>query len=193
MGRRQLVNRRDFAFLAAAAPFGLRSALAGTLSALVTCDAEARLAVVDLDTYRVARSIATLPDPRSIELVGDRAVVCHTALGAVSIVDRRGVRHVLHGFVEPRYTAAHPDGRHAFVTDSGRSGVVAIDVLRGTELGRKYLRKEQRRVILPRQARLVPRITGKHIRTPAPAHAARGCWTSTVTWDRSASLASLCR
>ena len=28
------------------------------------------------------------------------------------------------GFVEPRYTAAHPDGVHAFVTDSGRSGVV---------------------------------------------------------------------
>ena len=133
------MNRRDFALLAAAAPFGLRSALAGTLSALVTCDAEARLAVVDLDTYRVARSIATLPDPRSIELVGDRAVVCHTALGAVSIVDRRGVRHVLHGFVEPRYTAAHPDGRHAFVTDSGRSGVVAIDVLRGSELGRVRL------------------------------------------------------
>jgi DNA-binding beta-propeller fold protein YncE len=133
------VNRRDFTLLAAAAPFGLRTAFAGRLSALVTCDAEARLAVVDLDTYRVMRSIATLPDPRSIELVGDRAVVCHTALGAVSIVDRRGVRHLLRGFVEPRYTAAHPNGRHAFVTDSGRSGVVAIDVLRGSELGRMRL------------------------------------------------------
>src|SRR5439155_18621081 len=75
----------------------------------------------------------------SIELVGDRAVVCHTAAGAVSIVDRRGVRHVLRGFAEPRYTAAHPDGRHAFVTDSGHSGVVAIDVLRGVQVGRMRL------------------------------------------------------
>lgn len=133
------MNRREFALLAAAAPFGLRAALTSAPSALVTCDAEARLAVVDLGSYRVARSIATLPDPRSIELVGDRAVVCHTALGAVSIVDKQGVRHVLRGFVEPRYTAAHPDARHAFVTDSGRSGVVAIDVLRGVEVGRVRL------------------------------------------------------
>ena len=133
------MNRREFALLAAAAPFGLRAALAASPSALVTCDAEARLAVVDLGTYRVVRSIATLPDPRSIELVGDRAVLCHTAVGAVSILDRHGVRHVLRGFVEPRYTAAHPDGRHAFVTDSGRSGLVAIDVLRGVELGRVRL------------------------------------------------------
>ena len=133
------MNRREFAFLAAAAPFGLRSAMTSVPSALVTCDAEARLAVVDLGSYRVVRSIATLPDPRSIELVGDRAVVCHTAIGAVSIVDKHGVRNVLRGFVEPRYTAAHPDGRHAFVTDSGRSGVVAIDVLRGVEAGRMRL------------------------------------------------------
>ena len=133
------MNRREFVLLSAAAPFGLRAALSAAPSALVTCDAEARLAVVDLGSLRVVRSIATLPDPRSIELVGDRAVVCHTAMGAVSIVDRHGVRHVLRGFVEPRYTAAHPDGVHAFVTDSGRSGVVAIDVLRGRMLGRARL------------------------------------------------------
>ena len=46
---------------------------------------------------------------------------------------------MLRGFDEPRYTAAHPDGRHAFVTDSGRSGVVAIDVERGTVVGRVRL------------------------------------------------------
>ena len=129
------MNRREFSLLAAAAPFGLRAALAGAPSALVTCDAEERLAVVELGSYRVVRSIPTLADPRSIELVGERAVVCHTAVGAVSIVDRHAVRHVLRGFVEPRYTAAHPDGRHAFVTDSGRSGVVAVDVVRGVEVG----------------------------------------------------------
>jgi hypothetical protein len=133
------MNRREFALLAASAPFGLRAALSAAPSALVTCDTEARLAVVDLGSYRVVRSIDTLPDPRSVERIGDRAVICHTAMGAVSIVDRSGVRHVLRGFVEPRYTAAHPDGRHAFVTDSGRSGVVAIDVLRGSEVGRARL------------------------------------------------------
>ena len=125
--------------LAGAAPFAWRAALAQAPLALVTCDAQARLAVVDLGSRRVVRSIATLPDPRSIELVGSRAVVCHSATGAVSIVDGKRVLHVLRGLAEPRYTAAHPDGVHAFVTDSGRSGVVAIDVLRGRVLGRVRL------------------------------------------------------
>jgi DNA-binding beta-propeller fold protein YncE len=133
------VNRREFVALAVAAPFAARSVLAAAADApwaLVTCDAESRLALVDLGSFSVVRSISTLPDPRSVELVGDRAVVCHTAVGAVSIVGLQGVEHVLRGFVEPRYTAAHPDGTHAFVTDSGRSGVVAIDVTRGRILGR---------------------------------------------------------
>jgi DNA-binding beta-propeller fold protein YncE len=133
------VDRRHFLALAAAAPFTWRAALARPLHALVTCDAEARLALVDLDTFRVTGSIETQPDPRAVELVGGRAVVCHTAVGAVSVVVGGRVRHVLRGFVEPRYVAAHPDGRHAFVTDSGRSGVVAVDVLRGIALGRVAL------------------------------------------------------
>jgi hypothetical protein len=140
--RRSRVRRREFIALVAAAPFAVRSLTAAAAAApwaLVTCDAEARLAVVDLGTFRVVRSIATLPDPRSVELVGSRAVVCHTAVGAISIVGPLGVEHVLRGFVEPRYTAAHPDGRHAFVTDSGHSGVVAVDVLQGRTLGRVNL------------------------------------------------------
>jgi hypothetical protein len=131
------VNRRQFLVAAAVAPYGLRTALASAGPvALVTCDTELRLAVVDLHTLRVVGSVATLPDPRSVEAVGDVAVVCHTAVGALSVVDRHGVRHVVRGVVEPRYTAAHPDGRHAFVTDSGRSGVVVLDVVRGVLLGR---------------------------------------------------------
>jgi hypothetical protein len=134
------VNRREFIALAAGVPFALRASY-GTpaLEALVTCDSQSRLAVVDVRALRVVRSLATLPDPRSIERVGDLAVLCHTAVGAVSIVGRDGVRHLLRGFVEPRYTAAHPDGRHAFVTDSGRSGVVAVDVVSGRVLARTPL------------------------------------------------------
>jgi DNA-binding beta-propeller fold protein YncE len=134
------VNRREFVALAAAAPLTLRQRLtAPRPTALVTCDAEARLAVVDLGSFEVLGHVPTPADPRAIELVGRRAVVCHTAVGVVSIVEDGRVRHVLRGFEEPRYTAAHPDGRHAFVTDSGRSGVVAIDVARGTVVGRVRL------------------------------------------------------
>jgi hypothetical protein len=150
------VNRREFVALAAAAPFAARSALAAAVNgpwALVTCDAESRLAVVDLGSFRVVHSIATLPDPRSVELVGDRAVVCHTAVGAVSIVGTEGVRHVLHGLAEPRYAVAHPDGVRAFVTDSGHSGVVAIDVARGRILGRVGLPGWARHIAIDAEGR----------------------------------------
>lgn len=134
------MNRREFVALAAGTPLTLRAVLAAPpLEALVTCDAESRLAVVDLRVFHTVASLPTLPDPRSIERVGKLAVLCHTAVGAVSIVDHDGVRQVLRGFVEPRYVAAHPDGRHAFVTDSGRSGVVAVDVRRGIAVARVRL------------------------------------------------------
>ena len=147
------MDRRHFLALAASAPFTWRTALARPLHALVTCDAEARLAVVDLDAFRVVGSIATHPDPRAVELVGNRAVVCHTAVGAVSVIAGGRVRHVLRGFVEPRYVAAHPDGRHAFVTDSGRSGVVAVDVVRGIVLGRVALPGWARHITIDRVGR----------------------------------------
>jgi hypothetical protein len=133
------VNRREFLTAAAAAPFALRAGASAGPLALVTCDAESRLAVVDLRALRISASIATLADPRSVERVGDVAVVCHTAEGALTIVDRTRVRHVVRGFVEPRYTAAHPDGVHAFVTDSGRSGVAIVDTRRGVVVERVRL------------------------------------------------------
>lgn len=136
------MNRRELIALLAAAPFGLRAAIAAAARApraLVTCDDEARLAVVDLGAFRVERHVDTLPDPRSVELVGTRAVVCHWNVGAVSVVDGEHVHHVLHGFDQPRYTAAHPDGVHAFVTDSGHASLVAVDVLRGRAVGRVKL------------------------------------------------------
>lgn len=148
------MNRRAFLRAAAAAPLALRSLPLPTGRtapvALVTCDGEARLAVVDLDRLRVVSSIPTLADPRSVERVGKLAVVCHTAVGALSIVDPHGVRRVLRGVQEPRYAAAHPDGRHAFVTDSGRSGIVAVDVVRGLVLGRVALPGWARHITISR-------------------------------------------
>ncbi len=113
------------------------------------CDGDARLAVVDARSGRLVGSIRCLPDPRSIERVGDgTALLCHTSSGAVSPVDCSplAVRRVIHGFHEPRYVAAHPDGRHAFVTDSGTSEVVSVDIVAGQRLGRVKLDEWARHV-----------------------------------------------
>jgi DNA-binding beta-propeller fold protein YncE len=66
------------------------------------------------------------------------AVVAHSELGAVTLVHAPtlGITRVLRGFGEPRYTAGHPDGRHAYVSDAKRGEVVALDVLRGRVLAR---------------------------------------------------------
>jgi hypothetical protein len=154
------VNRREFLLAAAGAPLVLAGApaalarrLGGNPLALVTADLEAHVAAVELDTGRIHRRIATLAGPRSIESVGDRfAVVAHTGGGAVTIVDGRSlrIRSVLHEFAEPRYTAAHPAGRYAFVTDSKRGEVVALDVLRGHVLHRLPLDGPARHVTIDR-------------------------------------------
>lgn len=131
------MNRREFVVAAAAlaiAPEALARRLGGgTPIALVTADLESRIVAVELPSGRRLRTITTLPGPRSIEQVGPTAVVAHTAYGAVTVVDgvTLEVRHVLRGFDEPRYTAGSPDGRYAFVTDSGAQAVVVVDVRRG--------------------------------------------------------------
>jgi DNA-binding beta-propeller fold protein YncE len=129
------VDRRSFLLAAAAAPFALRGGVA-----YVTADTESHVAVVDLRTGMVVHRIRTRPGPRSVERVGDVAVVAHTAVGAVSILDGFGVRHVLDTFEEPRYTAGARDGRHAFVTDSGRVELLTVDVVRGEIVGRVKLK-----------------------------------------------------
>jgi DNA-binding beta-propeller fold protein YncE len=140
------VNRRQFLVGALSLPVALRlgpQALAGgTPIALVTADTQARIALVELSTGRIVRSIQTLPGPRSVESsLGTIAVVAHTEYGAVSLIDGPTLRvsHVLRDFQEPRYTAAHPDGRHAFVTDSKSGQVVSLDLARGRSLGRASL------------------------------------------------------
>jgi hypothetical protein len=136
------MDRRAFIAGAASlvvAPRALARLGSGQELALVTADEEARLVALELHGGRVRRYVPTLPKPRSIEAVGPMAVVAHSEIGAVTIV--RGatlaVEHVLHGFGEPRYTAAHPDGRHAYVTDASRGEVVVLDVLRGRIVARE--------------------------------------------------------
>jgi len=132
------VNRREFLAAAAAAPSVLRSGPRAPL-ALVTADTESAVVVVDPFAGRVLRRIATRPDPRSIERVGETVVVAHTAVGEVTLLRGFAVRHVLRGFAEPRYTAASPGGRYAYVTDSGRADLAVVDVLHARVVVRLHL------------------------------------------------------
>lgn len=120
------------------APRALAQLGRGSEVALVTADLEARLVAVDLATGRIRRYVSTLPEPRSIEAVGDTAVVAHSEHGAITLVRSAtlGVVRVLQGFGEPRYTAGDPAGRLAYVTDAERGEVVVLDVIRGRVVGR---------------------------------------------------------
>ena len=155
------MDRRRFLIVAAGAPFATRAALAAAAGpvrvALVTADLESRLVAVELPSGRVRRSIATLEYPRSIETVGSFAVVAHSEIGAVSIVHGRTlhVTHAIRGFGEPRYTAAHPDGRHAYVTDAKRGELVALDVVRGRVLARTPVGRLARHISIDPTGRTV--------------------------------------
>ena len=46
------------------------------------------------------------------------------------------MRRVLRGFSQPRYSVFHPDGRHAYVTDSGTGELAVIDLERGRVIRR---------------------------------------------------------
>ena len=138
------MDRRAFIAGAAAlvvAPRALAGAGSGLEVALVTADLESRLVAVELSNGRIHRYVQTLSRPRSIEAVGPMAVVAHSEIGALTLVraSTLEVAHVLRGFGEPRYTAGHPDGRHAYVTDAKRGQVVALDVLRGRVLAREHV------------------------------------------------------
>lgn len=131
------MNRRAFLAGAASLAFAPRAfAAARSPVVLVTADEESRLVAVELATGHVLRHVGTLASPRSIEAVGETAVVAHTEQGAVSLVRGFKVARVLRGFDEPRYTAAHPNGRHAYVTDAERGEVVTLDVVRGKVVSR---------------------------------------------------------
>ncbi len=135
------MDRRSFLVSAAAlalAPDALARTLGGTPTGLVTADLESHVVAVDLSLMRVLKEIPTRAGPRSIQTVGNDAVVAHTAHGALSIVDGPSlrVRRVLGGFGAPRYTAAANDGVTAFVTDSERDELVIVDVREGRVVSR---------------------------------------------------------
>jgi molecular chaperone DnaK len=148
------VDRREFLAAAAAATFALRSGAQREV-ALVTADTEAAVVAVDPVAGRALSRISTRPDPRSIERVGEHAVVTHTAIGEVTVLRGLEIRRVLRGFGEPRYTAGAPDGRHAFVTDSGRADIAVLDILRGRVLARLHLGGWPRHVSIDQSGRLL--------------------------------------
>lgn len=151
------MDRRSFVLGAAAAPFALRSgsAWAGARPlALVTADLESHVVVFDPATGRVVRAIPTAATPRSIETIGRRlALVAHTDRGVLSVVDARRVQAVVEGFAQPRYTAAHPNERLAYVTDSKSGEVVVVDVLARRIVRRTVVGHLARHVSLAADAR----------------------------------------
>jgi hypothetical protein len=126
------MDRREFLLGAAALAVAPDARLGGGMPlALVTADLEAAIVAVDLDSGRVHRRLRCPAWPRSIEAVGDRlALVAHTELGRLSLLDVRGweLARVSGRLAEPRYAAAHPRERLAYVTDSGLRQVVVVDL-----------------------------------------------------------------
>jgi DNA-binding beta-propeller fold protein YncE len=138
------VRRREFVLGAAALAFAPRAfalSLSHTPTALVTADLESHVVAVDLNTGKVLRRIATAPGPRSIETVGNLAVVGHTERGLLTVIDGATlrVRATIGGFTEPRYTVAARDGEHAYVTDSKTGELAVVAARRGRVVGRVVL------------------------------------------------------
>jgi len=149
------VDRLAFLAGAAAGLLAPRALLGGTPVALVTADLESRVVAYELPGLRRLRAIPTVELPRAIEQVGNVAVVAHSEVGVLTLIDGADlvVRKVLRGFDEPRYAAAAHDGRHAFVTDSGSGQVVVVDVLAGRTVARVDVGGPARHVSLNRAGR----------------------------------------
>lgn len=135
------MDRRQFLVAAGAlalAPRALARASGGTPVGLVTADLEARLVAVDLASGRVLRRIPVHAGPRAIESVGNTAVAAHWNLGLLTLVDGATLRprHTIPGFEQPRYVAACPDLRHAFVSEAGRGAVAVVDLRRARVVAR---------------------------------------------------------
>ena len=107
---------------------------------------------------RTIGRIRTAPGPRSIEAVhGGTALVAHTEHGVVSLLDvaPRRLRAELDGFAAPRYAAAHPARRIAYMTDSGREEVVVVDTDRARILRRTPVPGPARHISISRDGRTI--------------------------------------
>jgi DNA-binding beta-propeller fold protein YncE len=144
MHRRAFIELAATGALAATAPsLALASRSAGGRPlAFATADDEASVVVLDLLTGAVRQHLGTDGGPSSIETVGGGtiALVGHATSGLVSLIDVASLRvaHVLEGFGEPRYAAAGPAGRYAYVTDAERGELVVIDLARGRVIDRVH-------------------------------------------------------
>src|SRR5437879_13626778 len=81
-GRSTSMNRAEFLFAAAAAPFALRERPAPL--AFATADDESHIAVVDIAAGTIRSRIPTRPGPRRIESVGAPAGVARGARGELA-------------------------------------------------------------------------------------------------------------
>jgi DNA-binding beta-propeller fold protein YncE len=141
------VDRRRFLATAAAgslslafAPRAFAALSKGSPVALVTADLESHVVVVDLETARVVKRIATGPGPRAVEYVrgafGSGVVVAHTEHGVVTLIgaESLSIRAEVEAFEEPRYACAGAFDRVAgspvvaYVTDSAAEEVVTMEV-----------------------------------------------------------------
>jgi hypothetical protein len=154
------MTRREFLVAAAAlalASEAIARQLGGTPTALVTADLESHVVALELPTGRRLGEIRTVAGPRSVEQIGNLALVAHTEHGALSVIDGATlrVRRVIDGFHEPRYAAAAHDGRHAFVTDSGDGTVAVVDVVAAKAVKRLALGGPARHVSYDATRRLL--------------------------------------
>jgi DNA-binding beta-propeller fold protein YncE len=144
MQRRAFLELAVATTLAAAAPSPAVAAATrpGRPLAFATADDEASVVVLDLASGALVRRVETPDGPSSIETVGSgtMALVGHAGIGAISLLDVASlrVRHVLEGFGEPRYAAAGPGGRYAYVTDAARGELIVLDLPRARVVDRVH-------------------------------------------------------
>lgn len=102
--------------------------------ALVTEEANNRLAVVDLPSGHVGRQIEMPADPEFVAAGRGHAVVTSPASHAVTILGGQPLRRVatLHGFSSPHIAEISPGGTLAYVTDdaSGELDVIRLSSAR---------------------------------------------------------------
>jgi DNA-binding beta-propeller fold protein YncE len=157
MNRRQLLIA-GAALLGGTAP-ARAAARGGTPLALVTADTLDRILAVRLTDLRVVHSLAVPHQPHGIEAVDllRSALVMSNESGTITVLDAAPprVRRVLEGFQAPRYAAAGPHGRYAYVSDESAGQVIAIDVPAARVAGRVEVGEGARHITISFDGRRV--------------------------------------